>query len=89
MKREGTVFGYNINAPHLHSHPNKWPPKKHLYIPSAWTRSFAFELNTETVVPQRPHAMGECLLCACPARVLRATFIMTFPDSVPKFTITQ
>ena len=25
----------------------------------------------------------------CPGRALRATFIVTFPDSVPKFTITQ
>ena len=25
----------------------------------------------------------------CPARALHATFIMTFPDSIPKFTNTQ
>ena len=32
---------------------------------------------------------GECLPYECPARALHTTFIMTFPDLVPKFTITQ
>ena len=29
------------------------------------------------------------VLCACHAHALRATFIMIFPDSAPKVTITQ
>ena len=49
----------------------------------------ASRIQPDTRTPTKTECGGCIGGSVCPARTLRATFIMTFPDSVPKFTITQ
>ena len=58
----------------LHHHPHQFQ------LVSLWT----------PLLTDLGEVFALCVPCAHHARaLLRATFILTFPDSIPKFTITQ
>ena len=56
--------------------PHPWAPSKPLHVPSIIFLCYLYEDS---------RSWGG----VCPTRALCATIMMTFPDSVPKFTITE